>query len=69
LATEVPSIYAIGECCEHNGRTYGLVAPAWEQAIYARLKVAGIDVASMGSIEPESELDEVIQFVETRRDS
>src|SRR5439155_14777630 len=27
-----PSIYAIGECAEHRGRTYGLVAPLWEQA-------------------------------------
>jgi assimilatory nitrate reductase electron transfer subunit len=27
-----PNIFAIGECCEHNGQVYGLVAPAWEQA-------------------------------------
>jgi nitrite reductase (NADH) large subunit len=32
LATEVPGVYAIGECAEHAGRTYGIVAPAWEQA-------------------------------------
>lgn len=25
-------IYAIGDCAQHRGRTYGLVAPAWEQA-------------------------------------
>jgi assimilatory nitrate reductase electron transfer subunit len=25
-------IFAIGECCEHDGQVYGLVAPAWEQA-------------------------------------
>ena len=25
-------IYAIGECCEHRGQVYGLVAPGWEQA-------------------------------------
>lgn len=25
-------IYAIGECAQHNGQTYGLVAPVWEQA-------------------------------------
>ncbi|HUE95010.1 MAG TPA: nitrite reductase large subunit NirB, partial [Longimicrobiaceae bacterium] len=25
-------IYAVGECVEHRGRTYGLVAPLWEQA-------------------------------------
>ena len=30
-----PSVRAIGECAEHDGRTYGLVAPAWEQASVA----------------------------------
>jgi nitrite reductase (NADH) large subunit len=30
--TNDPSIYAIGECAEHRGQTYGLVAPCWEQA-------------------------------------
>ena len=89
LATEVPGVYAIGECAEHAGRLYGSVAPAWEQAavladvltganpqaryrgskVYTRLKVAGIDVASMGRIEPELDSDEVIQVVETRRGS
>jgi nitrite reductase (NADH) large subunit len=27
-----PSIYAIGECAQHRGKTYGLVAPLWDQA-------------------------------------
>jgi nitrite reductase (NADH) large subunit len=26
------SLYAVGECCQHRGETYGLVAPLWEQA-------------------------------------
>jgi nitrite reductase (NADH) large subunit len=26
-----PAIYALGECAQHRGQTYGLVAPAWEQ--------------------------------------
>jgi nitrite reductase (NADH) large subunit len=89
LATEAPGVYAIGECAEHDGKTYGIVTPAWEQAmvladilsgaspqaryrgskIYARLKVAGVDVASMGKVEPELDSDEVIQVVETRRGS
>ena len=89
LATEAPGVYAVGECAEHGGRTYGLVAPAWEQVavladvltgagpqaryrgskVYARLKVAGVDVASMGRIDPELDSDEVIQVVETRRGS
>lgn len=27
-----PAVIAIGECAEHRGATYGLVAPVWEQA-------------------------------------
>ena len=26
------NVYAIGECAQHRGRVYGLVAPCWEQA-------------------------------------
>jgi nitrite reductase (NADH) large subunit len=86
LATQVPGVYAIGECTEHAGRTYGLVAPAWEQAtvlaglltgaqpqaryrgskLYARLKVAGVEVASFGALEPSLESDRAIQIVEER---
>lgn len=32
LRTDDPAIYSIGECSEHRGQTYGLVAPLWEQA-------------------------------------
>ncbi len=32
LSCSIPDVYAIGECTEHRGRTYGLVAPLWEQA-------------------------------------
>ncbi len=87
LATEVPGVYAFGECVEHDGKTYGIVAPVWEQAavladvltgtqpqvryrgskLYTRLKVAGVDVASMGSLEPELESDQVFQVIEERR--
>jgi nitrite reductase (NADH) large subunit len=89
LATEVPGVYAFGECAEHRGKTYGIVAPVWEQAavladvltgqnpqdryrgskLYTRLKVAGVDVAAMGTREPELETDQVVQIVEERRDS
>ncbi|HEX6275655.1 MAG TPA: FAD-dependent oxidoreductase, partial [Polyangiaceae bacterium] len=89
LATEVPGVYAFGECAEHHGKTYGIVGPVWEQAavladvlsgknpkaryrgskLYTRLKVAGIDVASMGSTEPTLETDDVIQVVEERRNA
>ncbi|MFM9281844.1 nitrite reductase large subunit NirB [Paenibacillus jiagnxiensis] len=32
LATNIPGIYAVGECAEHRGIAYGLVAPLFEQA-------------------------------------
>lgn len=31
LQTSVPNIYSVGECAEHNGSVYGLVAPLFEQ--------------------------------------
>jgi NAD(P)H-nitrite reductase large subunit len=80
-------IYAVGECIQHRGLTYGLVAPVWEQAkvlaghitgsdceaVYhgsrtaTRLKVIGVELTSMGLIEPGLERDEVVQFTEPRR--
>ena len=36
-------IYAIGECAEHRSRTYGLVAPIWEQARVLAERLAGDD--------------------------
>lgn len=35
--------------------------------MYARLKVAGVEVASMGLVEPERDADEVVQVFEDRR--
>lgn len=32
LQTSHKGIYALGECCEFEGNTYGLVAPIWNQA-------------------------------------
>lgn len=32
LLTYDPAIYAVGECVQHRDRTFGLVAPLWEQA-------------------------------------
>jgi nitrite reductase (NADH) large subunit len=94
LATEVPGVYALGECSEHRGQLYGVVAPAWEQAavladvlmgaggsareraryegskLYVRLKVAGIEVATIGpadgALEP-LETDDVLEVVEPRK--
>lgn len=36
-----PLIYAVGECVEHNGQTFGLVAPLWEQAKVCAARLAG----------------------------
>lgn len=97
LQTSQRDVYALGECCEFEGNTYGLVAPIWNQAqvlakqllrlakengqtlepapIYyeesfaTKLKVSGIDVHSMGVINPEdTDLDcEVLEFNDQKR--
>jgi nitrite reductase (NADH) large subunit len=87
LRTSDPAIYAVGECVQHRGQLYGLVAPLWEQAqilaqhltglrpeaayrgskTSSRLKVMGLEVASMGLIEAELESDEVVLFHEPKR--
>ena len=36
-------IYAIGECAQHRGRVYGLVAPLWEQARILADRLTGQD--------------------------
>jgi len=36
-----PSIYAVGECVQHRGVTFGLVAPLWEQAKVCATQLAG----------------------------
>jgi nitrite reductase (NADH) large subunit len=41
LTTSDPVILAIGECVEHRGAIYGLVAPLWEQAAVAAAVLAG----------------------------
>ena len=81
-----PDVYAIGECAQHRGRVYGLVAPLWEQGkvfadhltqrdlgaayrgskLSTKLKVTGIELASIGTPEPETG-DELIQFAEPKR--
>ena len=91
LKTSDDHIHALGECCEFEGNTYGLVAPIWnqarilaqqlllapsdekpvyvEEAFATKLKVSGIDVHSMGIINPhESEQEcEVIEFNDIER--
>ncbi len=45
MATSDPDIYAVGECIEHNGQVFGLVAPIWEQARICGARLAGDDAA------------------------
>jgi assimilatory nitrate reductase electron transfer subunit len=44
-----PNIYAIGECAQHDGQVYGLVAPAWDQARVAAEQITGTDTRYNGS--------------------
>lgn len=80
-------VYVVGECAQHRGRVYGLVAPLWEQAkvfadhitgrdpyaayhgskLATKLKVMGVELASMGLTEPAEERDEIVQFVEPKK--
>ena len=84
---EDDDVYAVGECVQHRGEVYGLVAPLWEQAVVladhltgsnptaayhgsrtaTKLKVAGVDVASMGLQGPERDTDEHLLFSEPKR--
>jgi nitrite reductase (NADH) large subunit len=41
MCTSDPSIFAVGECIEHNGQVFGLVAPIWEQAKVCGARLAG----------------------------
>ncbi|PCJ59129.1 MAG: nitrite reductase large subunit [Rhodospirillaceae bacterium] len=43
LQTYDPAIYAVGECVQHRGTCYGLVAPLFEQA-----KVCAVHLAMLG---------------------
>ncbi|QJC53661.1 NAD(P)/FAD-dependent oxidoreductase [Paenibacillus albicereus] len=80
MRTSDPSIYAVGECAEHRGIAYGLVAPLYDQAKvlarelagaggesyqgsipYSQLKVAGIEVFSVGDAAGHGEEETVQQ--------
>ncbi|MGI8944916.1 MAG: nitrite reductase large subunit NirB [Thermoleophilaceae bacterium] len=74
LRTSAERVVAVGECAEHRGTVYGLVAPIHEQARvaadtltgvegssyegslqWAKLKVMGVDLVSIGSAEGSRE--------------
>ncbi len=82
-----PNVFVVGECAQHRGKVYGLVAPLWEQGqviadvlterkpdaayfgskIATKLKVMGVELASMGLTEPSDDKDEVVTFSEPKR--
>jgi nitrite reductase (NADH) large subunit len=49
MRTSDPDVYAVGECAEHDGHIYGLVAPGLEQAAVAAAQIAGEAVRYRGS--------------------
>jgi nitrite reductase (NADH) large subunit len=86
LRTSDAEIFAVGECVEHRGRCYGLVAPLYEQGaslaaaihgdfskpyagslVYSRLKVAGVNLFSIGRFtpSPDAETSEALRVEDT----
>lgn len=45
LETSVPDVYAVGECAQHRGVAYGLVAPLYEQGAVLAKRLAGVETA------------------------
>jgi len=43
LETSVPDVYAVGECAEHDGTVYGLVAPLFEQGKVLAKRLCGLE--------------------------
>ncbi len=55
MRTSDPAVYAVGECVEHRGRSYGLVSPLWDQVGVCAARLAGDDGAAYsGSTEATS---------------
>ncbi len=50
LRTSDPSIFAVGECVEHRGQCYGLVAPLYEMGRVLAATLAGEAAAYEGSV-------------------
>jgi nitrite reductase (NADH) large subunit len=45
MVTSDPAVLAVGECVQHRGATYGLVAPLWEMAKVAADQLAGAEAS------------------------
>jgi nitrite reductase (NADH) large subunit len=49
MRTSDPEIFAVGECVEHRGQVFGLVAPLWDQAKVCGAQLAGDETAMFAS--------------------
>ncbi|WP_270171012.1 nitrite reductase large subunit NirB [Paenibacillus sp. SYP-B4298] len=45
MQTSAPDVYAVGECTEHRGVCYGLVAPLFEQGQVLAKRLGGVETA------------------------
>lgn len=45
LQTSMEGVYSVGECTEHRGICYGLVAPLFEQGMVLAKHICGVDTA------------------------
>ncbi|MGG3574067.1 nitrite reductase large subunit NirB [Bacillus gobiensis] len=43
LETNVKNVYSVGECAEHRGTVYGLVAPLYEQGAVLAKRISGVE--------------------------
>lgn len=50
MVTSDPSVYAVGECVEHRGMCYGLVAPLYDMAAVIADQLTGSDATYEGSV-------------------
>jgi nitrite reductase (NADH) large subunit len=49
MRTSDPVIFSVGECVEHRGNVFGLVAPIWDQAKVCAARLAGDEEALFAS--------------------
>jgi nitrite reductase (NADH) large subunit len=56
MRTSDPDIFAVGECVEHRGQVFGLVAPLWDQAKACAARLAGDETAMFVSQAPSTSL-------------
>src|SRR5579863_1139928 len=56
MQTSDPNIYAVGECTEHRGQTFGLVAPLFEQGRVLASTIAGNRGSAFTGASPATKL-------------